>query len=66
MKKMPKMTFGMFKNTISINTKLKVHDKNGEHIGWYKSDQIINCDDYIVDIFWAINDGVMGVQLVKE
>jgi hypothetical protein len=60
------MTFGEFKNTVFINTKLKVYNGDGEYLGLYKLNQIIKCDNHIVDAFWALDEGIMGIQLVKE
>ena len=59
------MTFGEFKNCVLFNTKLAVYEYD-EFLGWYKLDQIIRCDHWIVDVFWAIDENKMGIRVVKE
>lgn len=57
------MTFGEFKNTVSLTTKLQVHNRNGEFLGWYNVDQFIRCDHCTVLIFWAIDPDRIGITL---
>lgn len=60
------MTFGQLMNVLHVDTKISVFDDAGDFLGCYKMNQILHCDNHIVDCVWPVSAKNIAVKIAKE
>lgn len=59
------MTFGELMNVLHVDTKISVYNEDSDFLGCYKMNQILHCNDYIVDCVWPVSAKNIAVKIVK-